>query len=391
MYPDVIIGSQKSSHNLNMKGTKGRGIRHVIYWKHPNTEPGSQPMKVNLILYENDILQVTGSSFYLWVLDCYPAILKLVDFIIQEANSKCHNEFCECGGGGVKRLDDALETTVASKASCGSMQLKTILEYLENIEDDLGTLTERVEDLTHAHQVHKGHCKDEHEEAQEKLSSMHSKIGEIRQLVGVTALSKGVASFKVLNEMKRQSVVDAHGFMIPLSDLKKIQEKFSENNGNGLKESPHLENTEDPAPEERKRSGSPKKSKREKSPTKPQKQKWESRDEARKAKVALNRQQTEEREGKAGAEGWDEEGAATVERPRAARTRSRSKSPNKRSSAGRSESPRKKTWERDGSPLKRFSLERSLTITETEEEQEERNFSSQALPATSAQDTIPCA
>ena len=111
--------------------------------------------------------------------------------------------------------------------------------------------------------------------------------------MGVTALSKGVASFKVLNEMKRQSVVDAHGFMIPLSDLKKIQEKFSENNGNGLIESPHLENTEEPAPEERRRSGSPRKSKREKSPTKPQKQKWEFRDEARKAKVALNRQQTE--------------------------------------------------------------------------------------------------
>ena len=75
---------------------------------------------------------MTGSSFYLWVLDCYPAILKLVDFIIQEvvraaqllagyfvvqANSKCHNEFCECGGGGFRRLDDVLETTVASKAS----------------------------------------------------------------------------------------------------------------------------------------------------------------------------------------------------------------------------------------------------------------------------------
>ena len=92
------------------QGTKGRGIRHVIYWKHPNTEPGSQPMKVNLILYENDILQVcqsnlycfvvycsvevTGSSFYLWVLDCYPAILKLVDFIIQEVGRAAQNMAC---------------------------------------------------------------------------------------------------------------------------------------------------------------------------------------------------------------------------------------------------------------------------------------------------------
>ena len=54
------------------------------------------------------------------------------------------------------------------------MQLKTILEYLENIEDDLGTLTERVEDLTHAHQVHKGHCKDR----QPELTIISSAAGD---------------------------------------------------------------------------------------------------------------------------------------------------------------------------------------------------------------------
>ena len=77
-YPNVIIGSQKAAANLNMKveikttllifnqsvatqGTKGRGTRHVIYWKHTN-EAGVQPLKVNLIVYENDILQVSKQT-----------------------------------------------------------------------------------------------------------------------------------------------------------------------------------------------------------------------------------------------------------------------------------------------------------------------------------------
>ena len=71
-----------------------------MYWKHTN-ESGVQPLKVNLIIYENDLLQVksdiilktldhvtyfkvTGSSFYLWILECYPGMVKLVDFLMQE-------------------------------------------------------------------------------------------------------------------------------------------------------------------------------------------------------------------------------------------------------------------------------------------------------------------
>ena len=40
------------------QGTKGRGMRHVVYWKHTN-EAGVQPLKVNLIIYDNDVLQVS--------------------------------------------------------------------------------------------------------------------------------------------------------------------------------------------------------------------------------------------------------------------------------------------------------------------------------------------
>ena len=38
------------------QGTRGRGVRHVVYWRH--SIDTVQPLKVNLILYENDVLQV---------------------------------------------------------------------------------------------------------------------------------------------------------------------------------------------------------------------------------------------------------------------------------------------------------------------------------------------
>ena len=45
--------------NVGVEATKGQGVRHVVYWRH-STDPGLQvqPLKVNLILYENDVLQV---------------------------------------------------------------------------------------------------------------------------------------------------------------------------------------------------------------------------------------------------------------------------------------------------------------------------------------------
>ena len=44
---------------VGVQATKGQGVRHVVYWRH-STDPGLQvqPLKVNLILYENDVLQV---------------------------------------------------------------------------------------------------------------------------------------------------------------------------------------------------------------------------------------------------------------------------------------------------------------------------------------------
>jgi len=49
-YPTVIVGAQKKS-NFIPEG-QGKGIRFVVYWK-AAADGSGQPVKVNLILYEN--------------------------------------------------------------------------------------------------------------------------------------------------------------------------------------------------------------------------------------------------------------------------------------------------------------------------------------------------
>ena len=36
---------------------KGKGTKHIVYWRTPNGNDG-QSLKVNLIIYENDVMQV---------------------------------------------------------------------------------------------------------------------------------------------------------------------------------------------------------------------------------------------------------------------------------------------------------------------------------------------
>ena len=53
-----IFTKLKKEKNFEIQNLNpGRGVRHVIFWKY-NNENGTQPVKVNLVVYENDVLQV---------------------------------------------------------------------------------------------------------------------------------------------------------------------------------------------------------------------------------------------------------------------------------------------------------------------------------------------
>ena len=68
VYPTVIIGAQKKINFI--PGAQGRAVRFVVYWK-GGLEGSLQQYKVNLVLYENELLQVSGSGFFLWTMDNY--------------------------------------------------------------------------------------------------------------------------------------------------------------------------------------------------------------------------------------------------------------------------------------------------------------------------------
>ena len=70
VYPTVIIGAQKKQNFI--PGAQGKGIRYVVYWK-GGLEGGSSQIKVNLVLYENELLQVSGSGYFLWTMDNFQA------------------------------------------------------------------------------------------------------------------------------------------------------------------------------------------------------------------------------------------------------------------------------------------------------------------------------
>ena len=66
-------------HQLHclLQDSVGRGVSYVVYWK-CSEEFGSELFRVCLTIYQEDLLQVRGLSYMLWMLDCYPALANMV-------------------------------------------------------------------------------------------------------------------------------------------------------------------------------------------------------------------------------------------------------------------------------------------------------------------------
>ena len=73
---------------------------------------------------------------------------------------------------------------------CGTAQIETILGFLESMEDELVSLTEKVEDMSASHKIHEERCQSDDAITTNKFNATNEKVLEIRPLVGVNALSK---------------------------------------------------------------------------------------------------------------------------------------------------------------------------------------------------------
>ena len=209
-YPTVIVGAQKKNNFI--QGGQGKGVRFVVYWK-AGADGTSQPVKVNLILYENDLLQVTGSGFFLWAMDNYHELVKKVDESISDSQRSedegCITEdYSDSRSGGINRGDreDKDYTVRCKEPTCESDEkFGTIIEYLENMEEGISEkckdikayidnlesgFNEQLENLTKALDENEKRYIDDNKETQGKLNSMNEKIFETRQIIGASAAPK---------------------------------------------------------------------------------------------------------------------------------------------------------------------------------------------------------
>ena len=214
MYPTVIVGAQKKSNFI--PGGSGKAIRFVVYWK-ASSEGTGQPVKVNLVLYENDLLQVSGSGFFLWTIDCYAEAVAKVDIFMAESQKSEDGGIIthtydgdnegEENGHQAKIPEEIKEPTPPPIKICeAEKKFDMIIEYLENIEDGLddrfNELQSNVEDLefnfidkmsnlTNRMDHYKKRYTATKEVLQEKLDIMDERVYAARQIAGASNMSGG--------------------------------------------------------------------------------------------------------------------------------------------------------------------------------------------------------
>ena len=214
MYPTVIVGAQKKSNFI--PGGSGKAIRFVVYWK-ASSEGTGQPVKVNLVLYENDLLQVSGSGFFLWTMDCYQEMVAKVDVLMSETQrsedegiithtSDGEGEADENGQVKRSRTPPPPTPPPPIKICEAEKKFDLIIEYLENIETELGNrvndlktdiediefnFNDKMSNLTKRMDHYKKRYNATQEILQEKLDIMEERVCAARQIAGASNMSTG--------------------------------------------------------------------------------------------------------------------------------------------------------------------------------------------------------
>ena len=220
MYPTVIIGAQKKSNFVG--GGSGKAIRFVVYWK-ASSEGTGQPVKVNLVLYENDLLQVSGSGFFLWTIDSYADARTNVDVMMAESQksddeathtSDGDNEGDENGNVRAKRPTPPPTPPPPPPPLCeAEKKFDMIIKYLENIEDDINdrfndlktnvedlefSMNDKMSNLSKKMEHYKERYTVTQEVLQEKLDIMEERVCATRQIAGASNMAGGRECFYTL-------------------------------------------------------------------------------------------------------------------------------------------------------------------------------------------------
>ena len=218
-YPTVIVGAQKRS-NFIPQG-QGKGVRFVVYWK-AGADGASQPVKVNLVIYENDLLQVTGSGFFLWVMDNYQDLAEKVDESISDFQ-RSEDEGCITEDYSDSRSSNDQSSRCKEPTCESDEKFETIMHYLESMEEGISDkcnnikayidnlesgFNEQLDNLTKALGESEKRYIADNKENQEKLNSMNEKVFETRQIIGAAAAPKASSAPKVSNQLFRKTYTE---------------------------------------------------------------------------------------------------------------------------------------------------------------------------------------
>ena len=214
MYPTVIIGAQKKSNFI--AGGSGKAIRFVAYWK-ASSEGTGQPVKVNLVLYENDLLQVSGSGFFLWTIDSYGEAKAKVDIMVAESQKSddegtiIHPSDGD-NGDEIKKAPTPPPPTPPPEIKICETEKKfdIILEYLHKLEEEMddkfknlktnvqdleSNINDKIDNLNKRMDHYEKRYTATQEVLEEKLNIMEERVCATRQIAGAANMAGGRVSY----------------------------------------------------------------------------------------------------------------------------------------------------------------------------------------------------
>lgn len=162
-YPDAIVGKQRKNSISSLKqniesGVKG--IRFILRFKLKGVDDNY--FKVNLAIYDTDLLVVTGTSYFLWVMDNFKEISNEVLRIWEEENKVVEEK---------EQEDESHQETLSTDTRCCELEYNKLSDRVTDIDKKMLEVSERLNLMI-----------DKQEQIMElhtKYSSIESKLDQI--------------------------------------------------------------------------------------------------------------------------------------------------------------------------------------------------------------------
>jgi len=194
-YPDAIIGKQRRNSISTLKAgmDKAKGIRFIIRFKLKGTEDTF--LKANLAIYDNDVLIVTGTSYFLWVMDNLKEMTAEVQKLWDDVQKKIADEQAEEDEEECPEEESNQDTLETSDSRCCELEYRKLSDRVADIDTKIGVVGEKLNLVLDTHKK-----MNELQTHHRVFSSIESKLDQILQRLDsptVSAQSEGAQTYLV--------------------------------------------------------------------------------------------------------------------------------------------------------------------------------------------------